>query len=401
MKLYDSLNQKKINFKPLSNKTVKMYVCGITPYDTTHLGHAFVYVFFDTLKKYLEFKKYKVIYTQNVTDIDDDILKKAKEVGRDWKELGEFWTDRFLTDLKFLNVKMPDHYVKATDAISTILEITEGLTNKGFAYEKEGNVYFEIAKYPNYGQLSKFSKEEMLKLLKERGGDPGDPLKKDPLDFLLWQRSKEGEPSWPSPFGKGRPAQGRGSPGGRPGWHIECSAMVKDTLGDQIDIHGGGGDLKYPHHESELAQTESFTGKTPFVKYWMHIGMLRYEGEKMSKSLGNLVLVSNLKEKYSANAIRFLLLSHHYRKEWEFEYGELDEAEKKVKTLQEILDRNIKDQSFDENIIYEAIEDDADFAKGLDLIWENAEKMNNAQLARLVDLLGFKFYSFVPALRLL
>ncbi len=380
MKLFDSLNREKLEFETLTPKLVKMYVCGITPYDTTHLGHAFVYVFFDTLKRYLEFKGYKVIYTQNVTDIDDDLLTRAKRDKKNWKELGDYWIKRFLKDMKFLNVMTPDNYVKATDSISTIIEIINGLIKKGYAYEKEGNVYFEVSRYPDYGKLSKYPYEDMIKLLKERGGDPSDPLKKDPLDFLLWQQFKEDEPFWQSPWGKGRP-----------GWHIECSAMVKDTLGDKIDIHGGGGDLIYPHHESEIAQSESYTGKIPFVKYWMHIGMLSFKGEKMSKSLGNLVLVDKLQEKYSESAIRFLLLSHHYRRQWEFNFKELDEAEKKVKKLQEILGRNIEESSYDEKEIFETIEDDANFSKALELILNNALEMNKEQLNKFLFILGFKF----------
>lgn len=308
-----------------------MYVCGITPYDTTHLGHAFTYVFFDVLFRYFRFKGYEVNYTQNVTDIDDDILKRAKEEKRDWKELGNFWTGKFMKDMKALNVLPPTNYVKATGSIATIVEIAKLLVDKNYAYEKNGNVYFEVNKFKDYGELSKFSKKQMIIISKERGGNPDDPLKKNPLDFLLWQKSGQDEPSWDSPFGKGRP-----------GWHIECSTMVKDTLGDQIDIHGGGRDLIFPHHESEIAQSESFTNKKPFVRFWMHTSMVLYQGEKMAKSLGNLIMIDPLLKKYSSNAIRWMLLSHHYRKPWEFDEKKLNEAEKNVSSAL----RTIKDASF-------------------------------------------------------
>jgi len=330
VKLYNSKSRKIEIFKPVEDKKVKMYVCGITPYDTTHLGHAFTYVCFDVLVRYLKFKGFQVTYTQNVTDIDDDILKKAKEVGKNWKELGQYWTDRFTTDMKALNVLPPTYYVKATESLPKMIEIIKSLIQQNIAYENEGNVYFDVKKFKAYGELSKLNRNQMLQIAKDRGGNPDDKKKHDPLDFLLWQNSKEDEPSWDSPWGAGRPAGRRGSPGGRPGWHIECSAMVYQYLGDQIDIHGGGRDLIFPHHESEIAQSESYTHKIPYVKYWIHTAMLMYNGEKMSKSLGNLIMVSDLLKKYSASAIRWVLLSHHYRTPWEFNYKELDEAEQEI-----------------------------------------------------------------------
>jgi len=330
LRLYNSLTGKKDKFVPLESNKVKMYVCGITPYDTTHLGHAFTYVFFSTLVRYLKFRGYEVNYTQNVTDIDDDILKRAKEEKKDWKELGDFWTDKFLKDMKKLNVSLPTHYVKATGSITLMIRIIRVLIEKRLAYERNGNVYFEVGKIKSYGRLSKFNRNQMILISKERGGNPDDLLKKDPLDFLLWQRSPpkadqplpENEPFWQSPWGKGRPA-----------WHIECSAMINRFLGDQIDIHGGGRDLVFPHHESEIAQSESFTNKKPFVKYWMHTSMVLYQGEKMSKSLGNLIMVDSLLEDYTANEIRWLLLSHHYRKPWEFDYEDIVEVQKKVRSI--------------------------------------------------------------------
>lgn len=365
MKIYNSLSGIIEPFNPIKPKTLKLYVCGITPYDTTHLGHAFLYIFFDAVVRYFEYKGYTVNYTQNVTDIDDDILKRAAKEDRDWIELGEFWTNKFVTDLKNLNIKMPTHYVKATDSIPTIIKINAELIHKGYAYEKNGNVYFEVSKFSDYGKLSKYSRDEMIEVSKERGADPCDTNKKDPLDFVLWVKSKETEPSWDSPW----------SPG-RPGWHIECSAMNYDYLGEQIDIHGGGGDLIYPHHESEIAQSESFTGKKPFVHTWMHVAMLRYQGEKMSKSLGNLVMVSDLLKKYSSNAIRYVLLSHHYRTQWEFSENELEVAEQKVLEAQQAI-KNTTESSSD---FVKIIEEDFNFPKALALLPTNPQ---------LFSLLGF------------
>lgn len=361
MKLFNSHSQKIEYFQPLEGKEVKMYVCGITPYDTTHLGHAFVYVQFDALKRFLEFKGYKVTYTQNVTDIDDDILKRAKRDNRDWIELGDSWTEKFLKDLSDLNVEMPDHYIKATSAIDQIIEIVSGLVEKGFAYEKNGNVYFEVSKFPEYGKLSGYPLKKMVDLLAERGGNPNDKNKKAPLDFILWQKSLPDEPFWDSPFSKGRP-----------GWHIECSAMIKKTLGEQIDIHGGGFDLIYPHHESEIAQSESYSGLTPFVKYWMHIAMVSYQGEKMSKSLGNLVLVSDLLERFSANAIRLMLLLNNYREPWEYTDRHMEEAQEIMDQLEDKLKGVEADNSSLEELLQD-LEDDFKTSKTLEKLIRVAE----------------------------
>ncbi len=362
MKIYNSLTKRVEQFIPLKEKGIKIYVCGITPYDTTHLGHAFTYVFFDVLVRYLQFKQYKVTYVQNVTDIDDDVLRKAKKQKRDWRELGDFWTKNFLKDMKSLNVLPPTHYVKATDSITLMIRIIRVLIDKGFAYQKEGNVYFDVGKFKDYGNLSHFTKKQMILISKERGADPNDPLKKNPLDFILWQKRKENEPFWESPWGKGRP-----------GWHIECSAMINQYLGEQISIHGGGRDLIFPHHESEIAQSESYTGKRPFVKYWMHTAMLIYQGEKMSKSLGNLVMVSDLLRKYCANEIRYVLLSHHYRKPWEFEEKELLEARKSLFLIYKSL-HDKQDPSATKDFLA-AMNNDLDTPKALEVLKQNSLKM--------------------------
>lgn len=390
MKLFNNYSGKIETFKSLEKGKVKIYVCGITPYDTTHLGHAFVYVAYDSLIRYLIHKNYDVNYTQNVTDIDDDVLKKAKEKDQDWKELGNFWTERFLEDLKFLNVMLPTHFVKATDSIPKIIEMNKILIEKGVAYEKEGNVYFEISKFSRYGKLSKYSRNKMIDLSRERGANPEDSLKKDPLDFLMWQKSKKDEPYWQSPWGNGRP-----------GWHIECSAMINTYLGSQIDIHGGGNDLIYPHHESEIAQSESYTGKKPFSGFWAETGSVYYENEKMSKSLGNLVMISNLSKKYSANVIRYMLLNHHYRKDFEYFEKDMSDAKEKFEIIEKSLKRDLEDlKKFNLTPKLEKFMDlDLDIPSVLNLIYKTSEnilkgkiKSNDAQkqVKEFLTILGFK-----------
>jgi cysteinyl-tRNA synthetase len=310
MKLFNTLTQSLEEFVPLEDKLARIYVCGVTPYDTTHLGHAFTYVSFDTLIRYLEFRGYTVRYVQNVTDIDDDILRKARELGMQWDELGRRETERYLSDMASLNVRRPDVYAHATEEIPTMIEIVQTLIAQGYAYENEGNVYFSVKRDAEFGIMARAiglnDYHAMLTIANERGNFPNDPRKRDPLDFVLWQAQAPGEPAWPSPWGPGRP-----------GWHIECSAMSMKYLGPQIDIHGGGADLAFPHHTCEIAQSEHFTGLDPFARIWMHTGMVHQDGEKMSKSLGNLTLVSDLLKDYSPDTIRIVLLNHHYRYPWE------------------------------------------------------------------------------------
>lgn len=312
MQIYNSQSQQLEPFTSESGK-VGIYVCGVTPYDTTHLGHAFTFLTFDILVRYLRYKGYDVTYVQNVTDIDDDILRKSNEVGMNWMELAQKETRRYREDMRNLNALEFDHYVAATEHIQQVVENVAALLDAGVAYEVNGSVYYSVAKAPGFGKLSHLPHEEMLPIANERGNKPDDPNKQDPLDFLLWQGAIPGEPSWPAPWGAGRP-----------GWHIECTAMSRYYLGDQIDIHGGGYDLIFPHHEAEIAQAESVTGKEPFVRYWMHVAMVDYQGEKMSKSLGNLVYTRDLLETHSADAIRLCLFQHHYRFPWEFFDGDMD-----------------------------------------------------------------------------
>ena len=312
LRLYNTATRHIDPFTPRS-ETVGLYVCGVTPYDTTHMGHAFTYVFFDTLRRTLRRAGWPVNYVQNVTDIDDDILKRARETGQRWDELGQVQTAQYERDMAALNVEPPTHFLRATEEIGQMIPLIATLLAKGHAYTAGGNVYFAVATDPEYGSLSRLSPDEMRAIAAERGGDVDDPYKRDPLDFLLWQGEQPGEPAWEP--GAHWAGWGRG----RPGWHIECSAMAMHFLGPTVDIHGGGADLIFPHHESEIAQSEGATDVHPFVRVWMHTAMVRYQGEKMSKSLGNMVFVRDALKQYDANAIRLYLLSHHYREPWEYE----------------------------------------------------------------------------------
>jgi L-cysteine:1D-myo-inositol 2-amino-2-deoxy-alpha-D-glucopyranoside ligase len=352
MQLFNTQTGRVERFTPRDG-SVGIYVCGVTPYDTTHMGHAFTFLIFDILVRHLRHKGLDVTYVQNVTDIDDDILRKAKEVGLTWKELGDRETARYLQDMEALNWVPPDYYVRATDHVPEMLEITQALIEKGNAYESGGNVYFSVDSDPEFGKLSHIPRAEMLPIANERGNTPDDPNKRDPLDFVLWQRSAEGEPSWESPYGPGRP-----------GWHVDCSAMASRYLGPSIDIHGGGYDLIFPHHESEIAQSENAFGVEPFARYWVHAAMVGYNGEKMSKSLGNLVLVSDALKNYSADAIRLYLFSHHYREPWVYDDTEVDQWQRVADDLIEAIEfdsygiENEVDVSLERDRFLTAMDDD-------------------------------------------
>lgn len=333
MKLYNSLTKKVEEFLPHKDE-VSIYVCGITPYDTTHLGHAFTYASVDLLIRYLELRGLKVKYVQNVTDIDDDIIKRANKVQTNWRSLGNEWTIRYIRDMQALNIQPPDYYPRATEVIPDIISFVQKILKAGLAYEAGGNVYYSVAADPEFGKLSQLPYTEMLPIANERGNNPYDPNKRNPLDFVLWQT--EGVPSgaelsgiehaWPSPWGPGRP-----------GWHIECSTMATNFLGKTIDIHGGGEDLCFPHHECEIAQVEPVTKKKPFVSYWMHTAMVAHDGEKMSKSLGNLVMIKELLEVYPPDAIRLYLGEHHYREPWTYSEKDLKKAEKKAGKIRDAV----------------------------------------------------------------
>ncbi len=315
--------------EPVAGTNIGLYVCGITPYDTTHLGHAFTYVTFDVLVRVLRAGGRSVRYVQNVTDLDDDVMQRARELRVSWDQLAAKETRLYQEDMAGLNVLPPDVFPRASQTIPQILSMARRLEASGHAYARDGNLYYRIASFPEYGQLSQASRTQMIAWSRERGADPSDPRKEDPLDFVLWQQSLPDEPSWESPWSAGRP-----------GWHIECSAMALEHLGPQVDIHGGGEDLVFPHHESEIAQSEAATGVRPFARTWMHVGMLRYHGEKMSKSLRNLVLVRDLLGRFDADSIRVLLLRHHYREPWEYTEDQLVAAADWTKHLRAVAGAN-------------------------------------------------------------
>ncbi|MBX5490532.1 MAG: cysteine--tRNA ligase [Chloroflexi bacterium] len=321
MQLYNTLSRRLEPFEP-AGPVVRLYVCGVTPYDTTHLGHARCYVVFDLLQRALRYYGHRVRYIQNITDIDDDILRKAREVGVPWDELGNRWLAVYRADVEALNLLPPAVWPRATREIPAMVEIAQALVARGHAYVREGHVYFRVRSAPDFGALCGWSRARMIARLREERFDPDDPRKEDPLDILMWQPSAPDEPAWPSPWGPGRP-----------GWHIECTTMAYRHLGPTIDIHGGGEDLIFSHHESERVQAESFTGVRPFVRFWMYAGTVYFDGAKMSKSLGNLVLVRDLLRRYSADAVRLYLARCHYRQAFTWDEAQLAEAAALVEQL--------------------------------------------------------------------
>ncbi len=311
MRLYNTLSGKKEDFVPVAPGQVKMYVCGITVYDHCHIGHARSSIVFDIMRRYLAFRGYHVTFVKNFTDIDDKIINRAKQEGIAWNEVAEKYIAEYYQDMDQLGVDRADIEPKATEHIQEIIDITRGLVDKGYAYAVGGDVYFQIDTFSDYGKLSKRDLDDMIAGARVDVNE----RKRNPMDFALWKASKEGEPSWDSPWGSGRP-----------GWHIECSAMSRKHLGNTFDIHGGGADLTFPHHENEIAQSEAFTGK-PFAKYWVHNGFITVDKEKMSKSLGNFFTIKEILSKFDAEPVRFFLLSTHYRSPIEFSDEQLKEAE--------------------------------------------------------------------------
>jgi L-cysteine:1D-myo-inositol 2-amino-2-deoxy-alpha-D-glucopyranoside ligase len=312
MRLYDTARQAVVPFEP--GEIVTMYTCGITPYDATHLGHAATYLTYDVLQRRLRDLGHDTRCVRNVTDVDDDILRKARELGVHYLDLAAAETARFDSDVKALGLLPAWSEPRATSAIADIRGFIGMVLDRGHAYAAGGGVYFDIGSFPRFGQVSHLDRDEMLRLAAENGGNPDDPHKRDPLDFVLWQPSADDEPSWDSLWGAGRP-----------GWHIECSALALRELGTTIDLHGGGADLIFPHHECEAAQSEAATGE-PFVRHWMHQAMVCMDGEKMSKSLGNLVFVSDLLKVWDPRVIRLTVVARHYREAWEYDDALLDEA---------------------------------------------------------------------------
>jgi L-cysteine:1D-myo-inositol 2-amino-2-deoxy-alpha-D-glucopyranoside ligase len=356
---------------------VKVYTCGITPYDTTHLGHAFTYFVSDLLIRFLESQGKQVTYAQNVTDIDDDILKKAYEEGEDWRALGNHWTRHFIEDMRSLNMRPPDHFPRATEFISEIISVTQNLLTAGVAYEQTGNIYFHIDSWPEFGKLTGLRRDEMLRTANARGNHPDDPHKRDPLDFVLWQAQAPGEPAWESPWGPGRP-----------GWHIECSTMATRLLGDTIDIHSGGQDLDFPHHECEIAQVEAISEKQPYVRNWLHVAMVRHEGEKMSKSLGNLVMVRDLLQDHTADTIRLYLAWHHYRDSWNTNRDELLKAQRLDRDIGQALAADIYPGKITNHLPFKeefkvALEDDLNTPRALQVVQDLIFKILADSQARL------------------
>jgi len=310
LRIYNTLTGKKETFAPLRDKKVGMYVCGVTVYDLCHIGHARSAIVFDAIYRYLQYRGYEVTFVRNFTDVDDKIIKRAHEEGIDYKAIAEKYIDEFNLDMGKFRLEKPKFEPKATEHISEMIQLISTLREKGYAYQSGGDVFFSVEKFEGYGKLSKRNLEE----LQAGARVEIDEKKENPLDFALWKASKPGEPFWESPWGKGRP-----------GWHIECSVMSQKYLGETLDIHGGGKDLVFPHHENEIAQSEAATGK-PFVRYWVHNGFVNINKEKMSKSLGNILTLKEIFKDWLPEAIRLFLLSSHYRSPVDFSFDSLSEA---------------------------------------------------------------------------
>lgn len=369
MQLYNTLTRQKEEFVPQGD-TVTLYVCGITTSGFCHLGHALSSITFEVLHRYLEYRGFAVNRTQNFTDIDDKVIAKAAEEERPVPEVAARYMQAFFEDMDALNVKRATVYPKATEEIPRMIELISGLIDKGHAYAAEGSVYFRVRSDDDYGKLSDRTLDEM------REGTRFDPApeKEDPADFVMWKAAKPGEPAWDSPWGPGRP-----------GWHIECSTMALHYLGETIDIHGGGLDLIFPHHENEIAQSESYTGKAPFARVWMHNGLLRLSGDKMSKSVGNIVRVRDVLERHSADAVRLWMLSSHYRSPLLYDEDEIGSAENAVRRIRNAMqaeDHSGGSASFDPAPYRErfiaAMDDDLNTPQALAAIFDLVRELNRA-----------------------
>ena len=321
LKIFNTLTRKKEKFVPLKKGEVGIYVCGPTVYNFIHIGNARPFVIFEVVRRYFKFIGYKVKYVQNLTDIDDKMIKKANELGITVRELAQKFIMEYFTDTDSLKIERADVYPRATDHIKEIIEMVKSLEEKGYAYEIDGDVFFNVSKFKGYGKLS----HQNIAELRSGSRVKVDKRKKEAIDFALWKRAKEGEPNWESPWGKGRP-----------GWHIECSAMSMKYLGKTFDIHAGGSDLIFPHHENEIAQSEAYSGQQ-FVKYWMHNGYLCLNNKKMSKSLGNIMKVREIREKYSGEATRYFILSAHYRNPLDFCEEQLQQSRKSLQRLKNTI----------------------------------------------------------------
>jgi len=371
MRLYCTARQEVVPFQP--GEVVTMYTCGITPYDATHFGHAAAYLTYDVLQRRLRDLGHDTKCVRNITDVDDDLLRKARELGVHYLDLAAGEIARFDADIEALGL-LPSHSEpRATSAIADIRGFIGMVLDQGHAYAAGGSVYFDVATWERFGEVSHYDREEMLRLAAERGGKPDDANKRDPLDFVLWQPSAPDEPFWESLWGPGRP-----------GWHIECSALALRELGTTIDLHGGGSDLIFPHHECEAAQSEAATGQ-PFVRHWMHQAMVRMDGEKMSKSLGNLVFVSELRKEWDTRAIRLAALAHHYRTPWEWDDDVMPTAAKRLDAWLE-ASHGLPDGEGGLAGARRALDDDLDTPAAVAAIDEAAG--NGAPVARAAALLG-------------
>lgn len=383
MRVYNTLSGRKEELTPVDSSQVKMYVCGPTTYNYIHLGNARPLVVFDSVRRYLAYRGYKVAYVQNFTDVDDKIIKRAAEENREPRELASQYIAEYFVDADRLGIKRADVHPRVSEHIPEIIAAISGLIDKGFAYAIDGDVYYRVKAFAEYGKLSHRSLEDMLAGARVEV----DERKEAPVDFALWKAAKEGEPFWESPWGKGRP-----------GWHIECSVMSTKYLGDTLDIHGGGSDLVFPHHENEIAQAEALTGQ-PFVRYWMHNGFITVNNEKMSKSLGNFFILRDILDKFPADVVRFYLIATHYRSPLDFDDGKLEEARKALGRLKntrilarEFLQREAarsvgkEDEmssglvadvlAFQEQFI-EALDDDFNTAKAMGFLFEMARAVNS------------------------
>jgi cysteinyl-tRNA synthetase len=392
MKISNTLTGRKEEFVP-EGDPVKMYVCGITPQSAAHIGHAMSYINFDVIRRYLIYRNYHVRYVQNFTDVDDKIIAKAVPLGITPLALADRNIAEFLLDMAAINIMPANIYPRVTQEIPSIIELVKGLIDKGFAYEVKGSVYFRVTKLDDYGKLSHRTLDQMQAGARIEVGED----KEHPMDFVVWKAAKPGEPSWESPWGLGRP-----------GWHIECSAMSRKYLGETIDIHGGGADLIFPHHENEIAQSESFTGKKPFVRYWLHNGLLQLGGEKMSKSVGNLITIKDFLSKNSADALRIFVLGSNYRSPLTFSAEVIDGAEKGAQRLAQALAAGSgnKPATFDgdvyRNRFTEAMDDDFNTPRALAALFDLARDLNRIEadggdasaakklLRELADVFGLK-----------
>ncbi len=384
MRLHNSYTNQLEEFKPIEENKVKMYVCGPTVYDYAHLGHARCYITWDVLYRYLKFRGYDVTYCRNVTDVDDKILKKAEKEGKTPEEVSQYWYKQFTNSMNALHNLKPDIEPFATRTIGEMISIIKDLIKNGYAYEAGGDVYFRVKKFPKYGYLSKQPIDQLESGARIEVGE----LKEDPLDFALWKRDEKF--GYNSPWGVGRP-----------GWHIECSAMSRKFLGKTIDIHAGGADLIFPHHENEIAQSECANG-SKFVNYWLHNGFVTINKEKMSKSLGNFLTIDDLLKKYDANTIRFFILTNHYRMPVEFSDEALSSAQAGVKRLMNAKQTKINEdlditqtESYKEFV--EAMDDDLNTSKALAILFDLANRANKDEkdaftiLYKLASVLGFSF----------